>query len=61
MLSRSSREKKNYLFLMLIETRSSSLYADTALTELSRLLAVGGDLVVQIFVSKNLPNLVKNY
>jgi len=61
MVSGSYREEKKYLFLMLIETRSSSSYADTVLTELSRLLAVGGDLIIQILVSKNLPYLGKDY
>jgi hypothetical protein len=61
MLSGSSREEKIIFILMLIETRSSSSYADTLVTELSRLLAVGGDRIIQIFVSKNLPNLFKNY
>jgi hypothetical protein len=61
MLSGSCREERKYLFLMLIETFSSNSYADTVLTELYRLLAVDGDLILLLFVSNNLSYLFEDY
>jgi hypothetical protein len=59
-LSGICREEKIYLLLKLIETRFYISCAHTILTEQSCLLAVGGDLIIQIFVRKNLPYLVND-